>query len=67
MIEKLPFFESYFDQGKAIVNVALLEQWIRENPLFDLMTEQDELDRNEGYEELSSDRAVDLKKAMESW
>jgi len=42
MIEKLPFFEGFSEPGKAIVNVALLEQWLRENPLFELMTEQDE-------------------------
>lgn len=67
MIEKLPFFERFFDQGKAIVNVALLEQWLRENPLFELMTDQDELDRIKAHEELGAGEAMDLKKAMESW
>ena len=67
MIEKLPFFEGFSEPGKAIVNVAILEQWLRENPLYELMTEQDEADRKEAHEELAAGASLDLRKAMDSW
>jgi len=67
MIEKLPFFEGFSEPGKAIVNVAILEQWLSENPLFEVMTEQDEIDRKGAYEELAAGSALDLRKAIDSW
>jgi hypothetical protein len=67
MIEKLPFFEGFSEPGKAIVNVALLEQWLRENPLFEVMTEQDEIDRKKARDELAAGESLELRKAMDSW
>ena len=67
MIEKLPFFVGHLDKGKAIVDVAVFERWIRENPIFETLTDEDERDRTEAREELTAGDALDLKKAMESW
>jgi len=67
VIEKLPFFVGYFDKGKAIVDVDILERWISENPIFESLTDQDEHDRADAREELTAGDALDLKKAMESW
>jgi hypothetical protein len=67
MIEKLPFFERYYEHGKAIVDVALLEKWLNETATFEVMTEQDEMDRQAALDELEAGECADLPKAMESW
>jgi len=65
MIEKLPFFKGYHGQGKAVVDIALLEKWINEN--YEIITEEDDSDRKSAYEELESGKSLDLKKVINEW
>lgn len=66
-IEQLPFFESPYKEGKAIVDISLLEKWIEESGEFELLAAGDEKDRTHAYRELSKGESLDLPEAMREW
>ena len=66
-VEQLPFFESLYKEGKAIVDISLLEKWIEESGEFELLTASDKKDRASAYRELSRDESFDLPEAMREW
>jgi hypothetical protein len=68
-IKKMPFFNSFLPGGdsKAVIDVKAFHLWLKEVQHLDLLSEADEQDRAEAYEELTSGKALDLKKALEEW
>ena len=66
-IEKLPFFKGFHSKGKAIVDVKVLEEWLTKNKGIELLSEEDERDRGQAFEELERDEALDLREALKKW
>lgn len=68
-IEKLPFFNSFLPGGdaKAVIDVKAFHLWLENVQHMDFLSEADEQERTEAYEELKSGHAMDLKKAMNEW
>jgi hypothetical protein len=65
IIETFPFFKGYYGQGKAIIDIVLLEKWLNEN--YEIMSDDDESDRKSAYEELERGESLNLKEAMNEW
>ncbi|MBW1998916.1 MAG: hypothetical protein JRJ29_13255 [Deltaproteobacteria bacterium] len=65
-IEQFPFFKTFQDKENAVIDVKAFENWIRELDI-DLLTEEDEADRKEAFEELAKGEAINLRKAMKEW
>ena len=65
-IEEFPFFRTYKDKDKAIIDIKAFEKWISELDV-DLLTEEDRRDREQAFEELKKGEALDLKEAIKEW
>lgn len=68
-IENMPFFNSFLPGGdsKAVIDVKAFLLWLKDVQHMDFLSEADEQDRMEAYNELKSGKALDLKKAMAEW
>ena len=66
-IEGLPFFEGFHETGKAIVDVKRFETWLEEAQGVELMSPEDEADRDKAFNELKRGKALDLREAMKEW
>lgn len=68
-IEKMPFFNSFLPGGdsKAVIDVKAFHLWLKDVQHMDFLSEADEQDRTEAYNELKSGKSLDLKKALAEW
>lgn len=68
-IEKMPFFNSFLPGGdsKAVIDVKAFHLWLKDVQHMDFLSEADEQDRTEAYDELTSGKALDLKKTLTEW
>jgi hypothetical protein len=66
-IERLPFFKGFHSEGKAIIDVKILDEWLIKNQGIELLSEEDEEDRKRAYEELKSGKSIDLREAIKKW
>jgi len=65
-IEEFPFFRTYQDKDKAVIDIKAFEQWVNELDV-DLLTDEDKRDREEAYEEHKKGDSLNLCEAMKEW
>lgn len=68
-IEKMPFFNSFLPGGnsKAVIDVKAFHLWLKDVQHMDFLSEADEQDRTDAYEELEGGHVIDLKEALTEW
>lgn len=68
-IEKLPFFHSFMPDSptKAVIDIKAFHLWLEGVQHMDFLSDEDEAERIEAYQDLESGKALDLKKAMKEW
>ncbi len=68
-IENMPFFNSFLPGGgsKAVIDVKAFHLWLKDAQHMDFLSEADEQDRSEAYEELESGHIIDIKEALTEW
>ena len=68
-IEKLPFFHSFMQDSptKAVIDVKAFNLWLQKVQHMDFLSNADEVERAEAYQELEKGKALDLKEALKEW
>ncbi|MCD4676737.1 MAG: hypothetical protein K8S18_12200 [Desulfobacula sp.] len=68
-IEKLPFFHSFIPDSstKAVIDINAFHLWLEGVQHMDFLSDTEEIERTEAYQELESGEALDLKEAMKEW
>ena len=68
-IEKLPFFHSFIPEAptKAVIDIREFNLWLERVQHLEFLSDSEEIDRVEAYNELESGEALDLKDAMKEW
>ncbi len=68
-IKKMPFFQSFIPNSntKAIIDINEFNIWLEQLGQVDFLSESDEKERTDAYNELQSGQALNLKDAMERW
>ena len=68
-IKKLPFFHSFIQDSttKAVIDIKAFNLWLKRVQNMDFLSDEDEAERKEAYQELESGKALDLKKSMNEW
>ena len=65
-IEKLPFFHSFIPESstKAVIDIKIFQTWLEDIKHMDILSDADEKERTEAYQELKNNRGMNLKDAM---
>ena len=68
-IEKLPFFHSFLQNSptKAVIDVKAFDLWLQRVQHMDFLSNADEAERAEAYQELEKGNALDLKEVLKEW
>ena len=68
-IEKLPFFHSFIQDSstKVVIDIKTFQSWLEGIEHMDFLSNADEKERTEAYQELTSGGGLDLRDAMKEW
>ena len=68
-IEKMPFFHSFVSNSttKVIIDVREFNLWLERVQHMDFLSDAEDRERTDAYNELETGHALNLKDAMKEW